>query len=167
MIYAPIDLVDNVALRRRGQRRHGEIGVAAKIAKQSDLTIKAAPFAIWKRVVESPVAVNETKDSAAILLSKQSVVVCKSVTVLGDLSNKGFPLLIVVVEVYLDVGDAKVHHLGYTIKQVSPVLFLRIEKTVLGALSSGVPWSIISDERPPVPPLRHAPKRSSNRRAHS
>ena len=40
MIRAPIDLVDYAPLRRRGKRRHGEIGIAAQIAQQSDFAFE-------------------------------------------------------------------------------------------------------------------------------
>jgi hypothetical protein len=83
-------------------------------------------------------------------------------TVFGDLSNKGFALLIVVVEVHLDVGDAETHHLGYTIEQVSPILLLRIKETVLGALSRGVPWSVIGNARPRLATSRPGRSASSN-----
>ena len=46
IIHTPINLVDDVPLRRGGKRRHGEVGVAAEIAQQCYLAIKSAPLAV-------------------------------------------------------------------------------------------------------------------------
>jgi len=57
---------------------------------------------------------------------------------------------------HLDIGNSQAHDFCNAIKNLTLIFILRVEESVLRALSSGVPGSIIGDFRPHSPPLGHA-----------
>jgi hypothetical protein len=76
-------------------------------------------------------------------------------------------LLIVVVEVYFDVTDTEAHDLRNPIDNILPVLFLRVEETILRALAIGIARSIVGNSWPHVAPTADAAKRQFHGRTHA
>ena len=91
----------------------------------------------------------------------------ESAAVISDFPDKGFALLVVVVEMHFHIANAQTHHFGDAVEQVAPVLLLWVKEAVLRALSSRVPWSVIGNARPFVAPLRHPAERGFNGCAHA
>jgi len=54
-----VDGIDGACLCVAGGRRHGEIGIAARLQEDRQLLVDTAQQAIGPRVAESPVAVDE------------------------------------------------------------------------------------------------------------
>jgi hypothetical protein len=106
--------------------------------------------------------VNEAEDRAAVLLAKKAVVVRKAAAVLGNFSNEGVALFIVVMKVHLDITYAEMYYLPYAVEDVSPILFLRVEKAVLRTLAIAISGSIVGNPRPSVTPFRDAGQRGFN-----
>ena len=152
VIGAPINLVDDAALRGRGKRGHGEIGVAAQVAEQGDFSVEAAAPAIGPRVVQRPVAMNESEDGAAVLLAEQAVIAGEPAAKLGDLVDEGIALLVVVMQMHLDITKAEANHFGEAFKKLAAVIFLGIEEAVLRALAGGVLRAGGGNARPAVTP---------------
>jgi uncharacterized membrane protein len=75
---------------------------------------------------------------------------------LRDLLDKGYALLVVVMEVDLNVSDAKANHLRYPVEQVASILLLRVEEAVLRPLTCRILRSVVGNARPLVTPLRYA-----------
>jgi hypothetical protein len=116
VVCTPINLVYYAPLGRRGSRGHGEIGVAAKIAQQSNLAIQATTLAIRTRVVERPVAMDEAEDSAAFLLPKQTVVARQAPAVFRDFPDEGIALLIVVMQMHFHIAYPEADHFRYAVE---------------------------------------------------
>jgi hypothetical protein len=110
---------------------------------------------------------NEAKDCVAIHLAKQAVIIAQTAAVFGDLPDERLALFVIVVQMHFHVANAQTDYLGYTVKQLAPVFFLRVKKTVLRALASGIPGSALRNARPLVSPLRDAAKRNLNRYTHA
>jgi hypothetical protein len=101
---------------------------------------------------------DETENSAAVLLTEQSVVVRQSAAVITYLPDKGFALLVVVMEMQLHIGGAEANNFSDAFEQFVPVLLKWIEQRVLRALARGIPGSILCDARPAFAPRRDFPK---------
>jgi hypothetical protein len=71
------------------------------------------------------------------------------------------------MQMHFHIPDAEPHYLRDAVEQIAPVLFLRVEKAVLGALICGIPWSGVGNARPLLTPLRDAAKRGFNGCAHA
>src|SRR5580658_1996954 len=115
VIRAPINLVHDPPLCRRRNRRHREIGVAAELVQQRNLSVQAAPLAVWPRVVERPVSMNEAEDRAAVLLPQQPMVLGETFTVLANLFDEALTVLLIMVKVNLDIAYAGADHLRDTV----------------------------------------------------
>lgn len=145
---APIDLIYHATLcrgRHRGQRK---IRITTEIAQESDFSVQSAKRAARKRVIQSPIAMNEAEDDAAVLFAQETVVAMKPATILGDFLDERFALFILVVKMNLDVSDAQANYFSDDVEQFAPILFLRIEEAVLGALARGIARSVVRDTRP-------------------
>ena len=82
--------------------------------------------------------------------------------VFTDFSNKGIPVFVVVMEVYLNVGDAETHNFGKAVEEIATVLLLGVEEAVLWTLTCVIPGRFVGDLRPLVTPGRHAFERCCN-----
>jgi hypothetical protein len=71
------------------------------------------------------------------------------------------------MQMHFYVADAEPHHLRNTINDISPVLLLRVEEAVLGALPRRISRSVVGNSRPVVTPMRNATESNFNRRTHS
>jgi hypothetical protein len=111
--------------------------------------------------------VNEAEDGAAVLLAKKTVIAGEPPAVFGDFLDKGLALLVVVMEMHFNIADAKMHHLRYAVKQIAPILLLRVEEGVLRTLACGVSGRVLGDAWPLVTPTRDAAERSINRGTHA
>src|SRR3954447_6950614 len=145
---APVDLIDDVSLCRRWNRRHGEVGIAAQIAQQFDLSGQAAIDTDGVRVIKRPVAVNETEDHLTIVIVKQTMIVAESAAESANLPDKGFSRLAIMVNMNLDVANLLTGHLGQGFEQLVPVLLFRIKETVARLSACGITRSGTSNARP-------------------
>jgi hypothetical protein len=151
---APVDLVDDSPLRRLGNSRHGEIGVAAQVAQQGDFASYTAASAIWTRVIQRPIAMDEPENCAAILPAKQAVVIRETTAKFSDLFAEGIAAFaiesevrFIVMDVHFDIADAETHQFRDAFDYFRLVAFLRVEKAVLGTLASSVSGGVLSDAR--------------------
>ena len=110
---------------------------------------------------------DEAEDGSAVLLAKQSVVAGQALAILSDFQDEGGALFDVVMQMHFHVADSQSHHLRDAVENIPPVLFLRVEKAVLGALARGVTGSVVRNARPPVAPPRQAAEGGFNGGAHA
>lgn len=167
MARAPVDLVYYAGLGRGRERRHGKVRVTAQFAQQPNLSLQTAPAAIRPRIIERPVSMDKAKCRFAVLLPKQTVIVSQPPTVIGHLGYESITDVMIMMKMNLDVGNPKPHHLGYAIKQIAAVFFLRIEEAVLRALTIGISWRIFRNSGPAIPPESNALHCFLDRSTHS
>src|ERR1700744_4137144 len=105
VVGTPVDLIDDPSLRGRRNRGHREIGITAEFAQQRNLTIQTAPPAVWQRVIESPVSMNEAEDRAAISFPQKTMIVCEAFAVIANLLSESFTCLVVVMEMHFDISN--------------------------------------------------------------
>jgi hypothetical protein len=105
---------------------------------------------------------DEPENCAAILLAKQTVIIREPAAEFGYLIAEGITALaierelrFIVMDVHFDIPDSETHHLRDAFDQFGLVTLLRVEKAVLGTLTSGVPGCVIGDARPLFAPARH------------
>jgi hypothetical protein len=55
--------------------RHREVGIAAKVSQQADFIVKATPAAIRPRIVQGPVAMDESERQLPVALPQQTMLV--------------------------------------------------------------------------------------------
>src|ERR1700693_5412107 len=70
---AVVNGIHQASLRRRIAGRHREIGITTQIAQDSNLIPKATPPAVWPRIVQSPVSVDESESQLPLALAKQTM----------------------------------------------------------------------------------------------
>ncbi len=105
---------------------------------------------------------DESKNSVAVLLTKKAVIVCETSTVFSYFSDEGVGLLVAVMEMHFNVANPESHHFRDTLDEVTLVLFLWIEKTVLGDLICSVSGSVCGNLWPRIAPTCYAAERDVN-----
>ena len=74
---------------------------------------------------------NKAEDCASILLAEEAVDLRKPAAELSQLPDEGFAILVLMVQVDLDVSNAKPDDFRDAVEELAPVLFLRVEKAIL------------------------------------
>jgi hypothetical protein len=110
---------------------------------------------------------DEGKNRAAILLTKESVVARETFAELVYFVDETVPLLVVVMEVNLDVADAKARNLRDSLNDIVSILLLGVKEGVLWALTSRVTRRIFGNPWPSILPATNTGQRSFESRAHT
>ena len=87
--------------------------------------------------------------------------------VIGHFGYERIAVVVIMMEMNFHIGNPKPNDLRDPIQQIPTVFFLRIEKTVLGALTAGISRRIFCNPGPSIPPLRNPSHCLLDRRTHS
>ena len=131
-----VDRVDGAALRRIRRRRHGEVGVASRLAENRDLVVDAADLGARAAVVERPVPMDEPVGGISVSgPAEQTVSGGQRVAKLAQLHAHVVGGVVAVMKVDLHLPHLAGAEIGQRVDDLRPVDFERRKEAVLRRLA--------------------------------
>jgi hypothetical protein len=90
--------------------RHSEIGIATKVSQQADFIAQATPAAIRQRIVQGPVAVDESERQFPVALAQQTVLVMQYAAKTAHAVDKILATLTIMVKMDLHIRYPIANH---------------------------------------------------------
>jgi hypothetical protein len=91
--------------------RHGEIGIATQVSQQADFIAKATPAAIRPRIVQGPVAVDESECQLPVALAQQAMLVMQYAAKTAHAVDKVLATFTIMVKMDLHIRYPVANHL--------------------------------------------------------
>jgi hypothetical protein len=153
---AVVNGIHQTSLRGRIAGRHREIGITTQISQYSNLIVKATAPAVWPRIVQGPVSVDESEGQLPIALAKQTMLAVQYAAKTAYAVDKVLATFAIMMKVDLHVGYPVANHFRQRLYQGRMIFLFRKKERISRSVANRIHLASPGNLWPSCPPKSDA-----------